>query len=77
MPRNVIPIRGSEAERARWEAASGNTPFSAWARRVLNEEADRVLAERRFEESGARERVEVISRVRPQGDLAGWKPDPK
>jgi hypothetical protein len=38
----LLSLRSSQAERDAWEAAAGREPLSRWARRMLNEAAERT-----------------------------------
>ena len=76
MPRNVIPIRGSEEEYARWKQAAelAGFKFSAWARRSLNDQADLDLAEQVDKEQKKVER-ELLRNTAFPGSKKSYSPD--
>lgn len=79
MPRGVIPIRGSQDEHEAWKSVSAleGLRFSAWARRTLNEEADRVKAEHSDEQIKKVERQAVIQTAFPNQGKKSYEPDLK
>jgi len=74
MPRNVIPIRGSNEEHEKWKTAAGSQSFSSWARMVLNEAADASTAEYKDREHQKSQRETQLATAYPQ---RVFRPDPK